>query len=113
MSEDRDDLDVAAKQISDWYCTFGAWFKNDREVINGSVHPPLTDEDRSKIDMFSPSEMRKNHAIGTPEEVIERIKFYQSLGYDEYSFWLDNGMSHARKKKTLQLFIDKVMPAFL
>ena len=111
VGETEADLDQAAKEISDWYYTFGAWFKNDREVTNGSM-VPLTDEEKSKIEMFSPQEMRKNHLIGTPEQVIERLKFYEELGYDEYSIWLDNGMDHERKKKTLQLFIDKVMPEF-
>ena len=50
--------------------------------------------------------------IGTPDEVIERVRHYQELGVDEFSFWCDNGMSHEEKKKSLALFIDQVVPAF-
>jgi hypothetical protein len=34
------------------------------------------------------------------------------MGYDQYSFWIDNGMPFEAKRKSLQLFIDEVMPAF-
>ena len=49
---------------------------------------------------------------GEPEEVIARIKSYEALGYDEFSFWIDTGMSFARKKASLQRLIRDVMPAF-
>ncbi len=101
----------AANQLSDWYNTFGAWFRNDRPVHNGNIDP-VTEEEKAAIEMFSSSEMHKNHVIGTPEHAIERLKFYESLGYDEYALWLDNGMSHEKKKANLQLFIDEVLPEF-
>jgi hypothetical protein len=44
--------------------------------------------------------------------VTKRIKHYESLGVTQFSFWSDNGLPHAEKKKSLQLFIDKVMPNF-
>ena len=50
--------------------------------------------------------------IGTPDEVIERIKHYQDLGVDEFAYWIDNGMSHDEKKKSLELFVQYVVPAF-
>ena len=50
--------------------------------------------------------------IGTADEVIKRLKVYEDLGYDEYSFWIDTGMSFERKKASLERFIADVMPAF-
>lgn len=50
--------------------------------------------------------------IGTPEEIIARIRHYQELGVDEFSFWADNSLPHAEKKKSLELFIKHVVPAF-
>ena len=101
----------AAEDLSAWYCTFGAWFKNNLPVTNGSM-PALTVEERGAIEMFSVENMRKNHIVGTPDQVIERIRSYEAMGYDEFSIWLDNGMSPRRKKKTLRLFIDEVLPEF-
>ncbi|NCW66572.1 MAG: LLM class flavin-dependent oxidoreductase, partial [Rhodobacteraceae bacterium] len=45
-------------------------------------------------------------------EVIDRIKRYEDLGYDEFAFWIDSGMSGNRKKESLARFINDVMPAF-
>ena len=58
---------------------------------------------------------RRNHparATRTAAEVIERIKRYEDLGYDEFAFWIDSGMSSDRKKESLARFINDVMPAF-
>ncbi|TIO95209.1 MAG: LLM class flavin-dependent oxidoreductase, partial [Mesorhizobium sp.] len=41
------------------------------------------------------------------------LKAYETLGFDQYSIWIDSGLSHERKMKSLQLFIDRVMPAFI
>ncbi len=49
--------------------------------------------------------------IGTPEEIIPRIKYYQELGVDEFSFWCDNSLPH-EEKKSLELFIKHVVPGF-
>ncbi|MFC9128234.1 hypothetical protein ACFT4A_15460 [Streptomyces sp. NPDC057099] len=50
--------------------------------------------------------------IGTPAEVIERLHTYEELGVDEYSFWIDTSLSHEEKRKSLELFIKEVVPAF-
>ena len=49
---------------------------------------------------------------GEAPEVIERVKSYEAMGYDEFSFWIDSGMSFDRKKASLERFIRDVMPAF-
>jgi len=66
----------------------------------------------AKMDMYSPDKMRVNQIVGTPAEVVERIKSYEALGYDEYSYWVDSSMSYESKRRSLELFIDQVMPAF-
>lgn len=111
VAETEAELVKAANELSAFYCVFGAWFKNDRPVKDARMQP-MTAEEMAAIELFSPNNMRKNHVVGTPAEVIERLKWCQSLGYDEYAIWLDNGMSFESKQKTLQLFIDKVIPAF-
>ena len=73
---------------------------------------PLTDEEMAKLDMFSPDKMRANNVVGTPEQVIARLRNYEAMGFDQYSLWIDNGMPLAEKRKSLGLFIEEVMPAF-
>ncbi|WP_206446947.1 hypothetical protein [Agrococcus sp. KRD186] len=50
--------------------------------------------------------------IGTSAEAIERLRHYEALGVDEFSFWIDNSMSHGEKAASLRLFIDEVVPTF-
>jgi alkanesulfonate monooxygenase SsuD/methylene tetrahydromethanopterin reductase-like flavin-dependent oxidoreductase (luciferase family) len=62
--------------------------------------------------MLSDQVMRTNNVVGNARTVIDRLKAYEALGYDEYSFWIDTGMSFERKKASLERFITEVMPAF-
>lgn len=108
-----DEADIAqdVQDLSRFYCTFGAWFRNERPITNGQIKE-LSAEEMAAIEMFSPENMRKNNVVGTPDQVTERIKSYQAMGYDEYSYWIDSGANFVDKKRSLQLFIDEVMPHF-
>ncbi|MFK5996712.1 MAG: LLM class flavin-dependent oxidoreductase [Rhodobacterales bacterium] len=105
------DIAQDAQDLSRFYCTFGAWFRNERPIINGHIKE-LSSDEMAAIEMFSPENMRKNNVVGTPDQVTARIKTYQAMGYDEYSYWIDSGASFADKKRSLNLFIEEVMPNF-
>jgi len=105
------DVEEAAKTLSQFYCYFGAWFKNERPVSQGLIQR-LTPEEMSAVEMYSPENMRENLNIGTVVEVIDKLKRFEDLGYDEYSLWIDSGMSYEQKYASLSRFIDEVMPAF-
>ena len=47
---------------------------------------------------------------GVQAEVVDQIKRYEDLGYDEFSFWIDSGMSGERKRASLDRFLNDVMP---
>ncbi|MEL6617726.1 MAG: LLM class flavin-dependent oxidoreductase [Pseudomonadota bacterium] len=111
VGADSDDVARAAQELSRFYCYFGAWFQNKRGVRQGLIEP-LSEEEISGNTLMAPENMARDLTIGTPEEVIAKLNTYQDLGYDEYSFWIDSGMSFERKRASLQRFIDDVMPAF-
>lgn len=111
VGSDADDVTDAAKCISRFYCYFGAWFKNERPIRQGLLEP-LSEEEMAAIDMYAPEKMIENMPIGTPEQVIEKLKVYEELGYDEFAFWIDSSMSYEQKRDSLRRFIDDVMPAF-
>ena len=73
---------------------------------------PLTQEELDNNEMCSPNEMKKNQNIGTLNEVIDNIKRYEDLGFDEYSIWIDSHLSIEDKKIFLDRFISDVMPRF-
>jgi len=77
-----------------------------------SLIEPPGEEELAAMQIYAPEVLRKTLVIGTPDTVIERLRRYEAMGYDQYSLWIDNGMPFEAKRKSLQLFIDKVMPAF-
>ena len=111
IAADAADAQLAAEEINRFYCYFGAWFKNERPVSQGLI-ARLSDEEVAAHPFYSPEAMLRDNVIATPEDAIERIKGYEDLGYDEYAFWIDSGMSFERKKASLERFIKDVMPAF-
>ena len=111
VGSDESDLKQAAREISVYYNYFGAWFKNEKPVTQGLIER-LTDTELAANPAYSPEVIRANTVVGTADEVIARLKHCEELGYDEYSMWIDTGMSFERKRQSLQRFIDDVMPAF-
>ena len=94
-------------ELHRFYCYFGAWFKNERPIRQGQI-AALTEEEIAANKMVTPDALRRDLTIGTAQEIIDRLKRIEDLGYDEFSFWIDSGMSTA----SLARFIDEVMPAF-
>ncbi|WP_295316365.1 LLM class flavin-dependent oxidoreductase [Roseobacter sp.] len=111
VGSDAGDVARAARELSRFYCHFGAWFQNKRPVENGLI-APLSDEEMASNTMMAPENMARDLTIGTADEIIEKIRKYEDLGYDEYAFWIDSGMSFERKRASLERFINDVMPAF-
>lgn len=111
VADSAADVKRGAEELNRFYCYFGAWFMNKRDVSQGLIDP-LTDADIAAHPFYSPEAMERDLVIGEPAAVIKRLKKYEALGYDEYSFWIDSSMSFNRKKASLERFITEVMPAF-
>lgn len=110
--EDPDGWRPAAEAINRFYRTFDAWFGNKTTPENGFLEPSPESKFAERPE-FEAESLHRTAMIGTPDEVVERLRFYEDLGVDEYSFWCDNSLSHEEKKKSLELFIKEVVPAFV
>ena len=111
VADSEADAQQGADELNEFFNYFAAWFRNEKPISQGLIEK-ITPEEIAANPNYSPEIMRKNHIIGEPAEVIGRIKGYEALGYDEYSLWIDSGMSFARKKASLLRFVNDVMPAF-
>jgi alkanesulfonate monooxygenase SsuD/methylene tetrahydromethanopterin reductase-like flavin-dependent oxidoreductase (luciferase family) len=111
VGSDEADIEQAAREISVYYNYFGAWFKNEKPITQGLIER-LTEDELAANPAYSPEVIRKNAVVGTADDVIARLKHCESLGYDEYSMWIDTGMSFERKRASLRRLIEDVMPAF-
>lgn len=111
VADSEADAQRGADEINAFYNYFGAWFKNEREISQGMI-ATISPEEMQANTFYTSEIMRKNNVIGEAQEVIDRLKAYEALGYDEYAFWIDTGMSFERKKASLERMIKDVMPAF-
>ena len=111
VAANAEDVKRGAEELNRFYCYFGAWFKNERPVEQGLIKE-LSQDEIAAHPFYSPEAMERDLVIAEPAGVIERLKSYEAMGYDEYAFWIDSSMSFARKKASLERFINEVMPAF-
>lgn len=111
VAKDAADADLAARELNAFYNYFGAWFQNKRPIHMGMIQQ-FSPEEIAANPTYSPEAMRKNLLIGEKGEIIDRLKLIEALGYDEFSLWIDSGMSFERKRDSLKRLIEDVMPAF-
>ncbi|WP_282118595.1 LLM class flavin-dependent oxidoreductase [Ruegeria atlantica] len=111
VGKDDDDVAQGVQNLRRYYNYFGAWFMNKRPVEQGLIKP-ITEAEMDANPMYTKENLGRDLTVGTAQQVIDRIKRYEDLGYDEFSFWVDSGMTNERKRASLARFIDDVMPAF-
>ncbi len=110
-SDDPEGWRPAADAIGRFYRTFDAWFGNKTAPVDGLLAPSPESKFEGRPE-FEPESLHKTAMIGTPDEVISRLRSYEEWGVDEFSFWIDNSMTHEQKRESLELFIKEVVPAF-
>lgn len=86
-------------------------FKNIGTVTNG--FPETIDlEDLKQNNEFDRDSLHENLIFGTPPQVIEKLKRYEALGVDQFTYNSTFDLDVVFQKRSLELFIKEVMPAF-
>ena len=90
---------------------FGNLMMKKGEVVNGFPEPvPLEELDGNvRVD---PDMLEENLMFGSPEEVARKLRMYEDIGVDAFVYYASMGMDMAQQKRSLKLFIDRVMPEF-
>jgi alkanesulfonate monooxygenase SsuD/methylene tetrahydromethanopterin reductase-like flavin-dependent oxidoreductase (luciferase family) len=86
-------------------------FKNIGVVRNGFPEP-VDFAAIANRNEYEPNFVRENMMFGTPDEVVQKIRFYQSCGVDNYCYGASFGLPFEVQRRSLQLFIAEVMPHF-
>jgi alkanesulfonate monooxygenase SsuD/methylene tetrahydromethanopterin reductase-like flavin-dependent oxidoreductase (luciferase family) len=109
--ESDEDRQATLKSVRSVLAMFGNLMTKSGDVINGFPEKvPLEKLDGNfRVD---PEMLEENLIFGTPDEVTAKLKLYQKLGVDAYIYYASMGMDMAQQKRSLRLFIDKVMPNF-
>ena len=98
---------AAQRQLSQ----FENLFKNMGDVENGFPRAIPLDQLGNRAE-YDPDMLGRNLMFGTPDQVIAKLKLYQALGVDEFIYYASLGLGHAEQKRSLELFVSEVMPAF-
>ena len=86
-------------------------FKNLGGVRNGFPEE-IDDSGLANRAEFDPETLSENLMFGTPGAVIDKLRRYEALGIDYFCYSASYGLPMAEQRRSLQLFIDEVMPAF-
>lgn len=63
-------------------------------------------------DAYRPEVILDSMVFGTPERVVSKLRQYQAVGVDQFCYGANFGLPHWMERKSLELFITKVMPHF-
>jgi alkanesulfonate monooxygenase SsuD/methylene tetrahydromethanopterin reductase-like flavin-dependent oxidoreductase (luciferase family) len=90
---------------------FGNLMMQQGEIYNGFVdNIPLEVLDGNA--RVEPEMLEENLMFGDPQTVIAKLKQYQAMNVDAFIYYASMGLDMDVQKRSLQLFIDKVMPEF-
>ena len=90
---------------------FGNLMMKKGDVVNGfPENIPLAELDGNV--RVNPEMLEENLIFGTPDKVVEKLKQYQALGVDAFIYYASMGLDMKVQERSLQLFIDRVMPEF-
>ncbi len=90
---------------------FGNLMMKKGDVINGfPENVPLEELDGNvRVD---PQMLEENLMFGSPAQVIEKLKAYEALGVDAFIYYASMGLDMGVQKRSLELFVNEVMPEF-
>jgi flavin-dependent trigonelline monooxygenase, oxygenase component len=108
--EDNKHADLYVRSMQRQSGQFENLFKQIRGVDNGFAE----EVDLTQLahrDEYKPETLRENLLFGTPDVVVEKLRAYEALGVD-FLYCASYGAPMEAQKRSLQLFIDEVMPSF-
>jgi len=90
---------------------FGNLLMKSGDVINGFPEQVPLDslEGNARVD---PEMLEENLMFGTPDQVVEKLRGYEALGVDSFIYYASMGLDMEQQKRSLRLFIDKVLPEY-
>lgn len=111
LYENEDDRQEALTTIRGTLGRFGNVMMKKGDVINGfpEIVPLEQLEGNVRVDLDM---LEENLMFGDPDTVIGKLRGYEDLGVDAFIYYASMGLDMDLQKRSLQLFIDRVMPAF-
>lgn len=111
LYDNEDDRQDALTTIRGTLGRFGNVMMKKGDVINGfpEIVPLEELEGNVRVDLDM---LEENLMFGDPDTVIAKLRGYEKLGVDAFIYYASMGLDMDLQKRSLKLFIDRVMPAF-
>lgn len=93
----------------------GRQFENMRLNLAPVIDGFPEDVDLSKMEFageYSTEQLMENLVLGKPEQVIEKLRKYDARGLDQFCYNAAYGLPLEYQRRSLELFVKEVMPAF-
>ena len=107
----KEEWEVPVKAAIRQLGQFENLFMNLGDVADGFPRAVAFSELENR-DEYDPRTLHDNLLFGTPEEVIVKLRIYETLGVDQFTYYASLGLGMKEQKRSLELFIKDVMPAF-
>jgi alkanesulfonate monooxygenase SsuD/methylene tetrahydromethanopterin reductase-like flavin-dependent oxidoreductase (luciferase family) len=109
--DNADDRTAVMGAIRNVLGQFGNLMMKKGDVQNGFPDPVPFEELEGNV-RVEPTMLEENLMFGDPDTVIEKLHGYETLGVDAFIYYASMGLDMEVQKRSLQLFIDRVMPEF-
>ena len=109
--ETPEDRAAAMHAIRSVLGRFGNLMTKTGAVRNGFPEA-VSAEDLAGNVRVDPEMLEENLMFGSPEQVIAKLRRYEALGVDAFIYYASMGLGMREQKRSLQSFIDHVMPEF-
>lgn len=107
----QEDRASAMNAIRNVLGKFGNLMMKKGDVVNGFPDNVPFEELEGNV-RVEPKMLEENLMFGSPETVITKLNQYKDMGIDSYIYYASMGLEMDVQKRSLQTFIDEVMPAF-
>ena len=102
---------LPVKTSIDYGRYFENLFKNIGKVREGFPEAVSLESVANRAD-YDEKNIREAMMFGTPDEVVDKLKLYRDVGVDQFCYGASFGLPYEAQKRSLELFIEKVMPKF-
>ncbi|MDE0300463.1 MAG: LLM class flavin-dependent oxidoreductase [Candidatus Poribacteria bacterium] len=105
------DWEVPVKAAIRQFGQFENLFKNLGDVADGFPRTINLSELENRGE-YDPHILHRNLLFGTPDVVIAKLRDYEDLGVDHFTYYASLGLGMKEQKRSMELFVKEVMPAF-
>lgn len=107
----QEDRAASMNAIQNVLGKFGNLMMKKGDVVNGFPDNVPFEELEGNV-RVEPKMLEENLMFGSPETVIAKLNQYKDMGIDSFIYYASMGLEMDVQKRSLQTFIDEVMPAF-